>query len=253
MASSVEGAPSPSVRSWAANHFNKQTKLPFKKVGKDEYDEQVSREFQRIGEHAAYRQVAQQEAANAAREFRREYERERKAWWRYRKRHQSGSGAADAPIDIDSSDSEIPDRSSEPSMSTAITAGIKQQNARMTLSKKTLARRNKKTKLTGSAEPAYRTNWQNHWTWQDILEAQRCVGWSPTAICKYLWQKKPEWYEPVKGQVGGLYRGTVNKWIEEDSNGNKKWTDIVLERAKDGRRGITRRSKILVGFVSLFG
>ena len=129
---------------------------------------------------------------------------------------------------------------------------LKQKNAQMSVLQKTIKRRAKAAARTGHPEPLHRTNWQIHWTWTDILEAQKVVGWSPSGICQYLSKKKPEWYATITGQVGGLHKGTVARWITQDDDGTFHWTPEVLQRAEHGRVGVTRRSKILVRKAYIF-
>ena len=115
------------------------------------------------------------------------------------------------------------------------------------MTKKTLNHREKVFSKTG-IKLAFRTNWQDHFPWQDILAAQKEVGWSAAAIVNYRYRLKPDWYLPQPGKPGGLYRQTVAKWFEPDGNGGHRWTDAVLERARRGRLGATGRSKALVGY-----
>ncbi|KAH9919002.1 hypothetical protein B0H21DRAFT_846282 [Amylocystis lapponica] len=136
------------------------------------------------------------------------------------------------------SDSEVKDSDqSGLSHEASSQAAVMQQNAQKTVLLATLKHRAKTAKRTDQLEPAHRTNWQNHWTWIEILNAQSKVGWGVTNICKHPWIKKPEWYQSVKGKPGDLHKGTVAKWIEDDGEGGKKWTAEVLAHAECGRIG----------------
>ncbi|KAL1936970.1 hypothetical protein VTO73DRAFT_2825 [Trametes versicolor] len=248
----------------------KQTTLGFRKLTPDEAAEQNQREMAELREESA--RIRAKEAMQKAKEEeeRKAYERERKAWYRYRKRKdllphpphpleavpsKPPPGSSSNPIELPHMEKaspevvpttpESPDAPQEAGPSKQPELSQKQQNAHASVTDKTLARRAKDACKTGTTKDGFRTNWQNHWTWQDILDAQKKVGWSANDIVQYLWKFRPSWYCPKDGERGGLHRGTVAKWIESDGTGGHRWKANVLKRASEGRIGATKRSNVL--------
>jgi hypothetical protein len=89
-------------------------------------------------------------------------------------------------------------------------------------------------------KPAVHTFWQSPFLWPYIARTVQIVGWNPSVIANYLHKSQPKHF-------GGLRRQVVERWIEEDGNGQRRWNQSTLDRVKRGQPvGNVTRVGILV-------
>ncbi|KAF7799758.1 hypothetical protein EIP86_011000 [Pleurotus ostreatoroseus] len=259
----------PQVVSGLSNLVHKvQSKLPFRKLTQHEAAEQSQRDTEKYKGRVQEVRAIEALRKGKEKEMKQKFERERKQWYRFRLRqtekHVIEISDSDSDGECEFADESDPDRYYDIKVTNAIKSHRKPPKQAKSAVKSSSSHVALPQPLTSTTQPATaaptaaptaedpnktkkpRTNWQLHWFWQDIVEAQETVGWSPDAITKYLHEKNPKWY----AGKGGLYRGTVSRWIEHDpTTGEGRWTEATLMRvANGGRVGATKKSKALAAY-----